>query len=228
MSVYIFIHVFCKSETYAIVSDQIKNIYFSGIYHIVDTIYYCLVGDELSNIEQIADLFSRAGQKFRPLRVAVGDQTYERFTLKEIRNIVKPEDIFCYIHSKGITRPKEKENINLWRRKMEYFLFARAPDYLYLLRDGKYDTAGIIFRRKPLPHYSGNFWWCRGDYYLRLPAEIAADDYLAPEMYILSGGGARALCLNDMDTGNSVNYYHFEHPYGSFIDTKVALQIIDL
>jgi len=28
----------------------------------------------------------------------------------------------------------------------------------------QYNTAGAKLRMKPLPHYSGNFWWARADY----------------------------------------------------------------
>lgn len=226
MAIYIFYHVFCNGATGEVVRDQIKNIHFSGIYRVVDAVYYCLAGDTQEKIDEIAAIFERSGTKFRQLRAAVGDTSYERLTLGAIREIVGPEDVFCYIHTKGIKEyhNKDRNAMNSWRQKMEYFLFSRAPDYLELLRDGKYDTAGCIYRRNPKPHYSGNFWWCRGDYYLRLPADIAADDYFAPEMYILSGG-ARALCLNDNDE-NKDDYFHHCGILNFYVDTETRIEYI--
>lgn len=39
-------------------------------------------------------------------------------------------------------------------------------------------------------HFSGNFWWTRGNYFLSLPPTIGSE-YLAPEQYILWNDTAR-------------------------------------
>lgn len=225
--IYIFYHVFCNTETAAVVRDQIKNIHFSGIYRVVDAVYYCLAGATQENIDSIKEIFAHAGEKFRLLRAVVGDRSYERLTFGAVREVVRPEDVFCYIHSKGVSLeyPDQSINVQLWRQKMEYFLFTRAPDYLMLLINGECDVAGVGFRNKPY-HYTGNFWWCRGDYYLRLPAQIGPE-YHDTEMYILLGG-ARAICLNDKQNNGEypIIYYHHSHYFDFYVDKETEIKYI--
>lgn len=62
---------------------------------------------------------------------------------------------------------------------MEFFLLKEYKVCIRLLE--QYDTVGVNFRGD---HYSGNFWWARGDYYLTLPNHIEKD-YFAPERFLL-------------------------------------------
>lgn len=226
MAIYLFFHVYCNENTAGVVVDQIKNIHFSGLYALVDAIYYCLAGDEERRISEIEGIFGRSGAKFRLLRRVPGDRSYERLTLGAIHETVTAADVFCYIHSKGVQTGGEDPragNIAHWRQMMEYHLFARYREYLRGLLEGNYDVAGVCFRASPRPHFSGNFWWCRGEYYLGLPRTIDPGDYYAPEMYLftnLTDNLERSLCLYQ---DSSARNYYFEPLYfGAYVDAPLS------
>lgn len=177
---YIFYHIYCGNTTYPILREQVYKIVYSGLYKRVDTIYCFLTGEE-DSIQQCRHFLEKSGTKFVIAKVGVNDTTYERFTLESIPSYIKPEDIFLYIHTKGVGK-SDREPILDWRNNMEYYLFYHHEKCLDLLK--KYDTVGIDFKTKPKPHYSGNFWWTRASYYLSLPRKIGPD-YYDPEMYLM-------------------------------------------
>jgi hypothetical protein len=139
------------------------------------------------------------------------DTTGERFTILEIKNFIKPEDKFLYMHTKGITKPFE-EPIYYWRALIEYQLIANHSKCLELL--DSYDTVGVNYRLQPCPHYSGNYWWTTGAYFLKLPPTIG-DSYTDPEMYILSAN-SRHHCIYDSEVNN---HYEDGYPFNKYIDT---------
>jgi len=47
---------------------------------------------------------------------------------------------------------------------VEYELFTRHHECIRLL--DAWDTVGVNYRSEPAPHYSGNVWWARCDYFL--------------------------------------------------------------
>ncbi len=55
------------------------------------------------------------------------------------------------------------------------------------LQSGDYDVAGVNYTTNSSigapPHFSGNFWFARGNYYLTLDPHIGVG-YLDPEMYV--------------------------------------------
>jgi len=179
-NVYIFYHIFCNKDTHKIVQDQIGKILFSGLYNKVTQIKCFLVGEQ-TYIEQIQTIINNSGKKFKIEEIGVNDTTYERFTLLKIKKYISPDDVFLYIHSKGINRI-DNPNIYYWRTLLEYFLFVKYKDCLDLLT--QYDVVGLpYFKRSIGPHFSGNFWWANASYYLNLPESIDAD-YYAPGAYL--------------------------------------------
>ena len=70
---------------------------------------------------------------------------------------------------------------------MEYFLMTHYKDCLEALNT--HDIVGVNYSgsdAKVGPHFSGNFWWSTGKYYLSLEKTIGAH-YNDPEKYIFSG-----------------------------------------
>lgn len=165
MSKYIFYHIYCCDTTYSILSDQVKKIIFSGLYNTIDCIYCFLTGEE-KYIDEMIEYITKCGKKFKVMEIGVDDQSFERFTIHKIKNYILPNDKFLYIHTKGIIREGCK-NVDDWRTYMEYFLMTKHNECIKLLDE--YDTVGVNLSYVSGMHYSGNFWWCRGSYFLTLP-----------------------------------------------------------
>lgn len=102
-NIYIFYHIYCNSNTYSIVNDQINKIIFSGLYKKIDKVYVFLTGEEYY-INDIKKLVQKSGSKFIIADIGINDKSYERFTLLKIHNYINDNDKFLYIHSKGVSK----------------------------------------------------------------------------------------------------------------------------
>ncbi len=176
----VFYHIYAAGEWSTIVNDQLTKIAFSGLYNTVQSINCFVVADNQTNLDTASALLSSWGEKFVVRVSTVDDPTYERFTLLKIKPFIGSDDRILYLHSKGVSHnDKFAHNIYWWRNYMEFFLLKEHKVCIRLLE--QYDTVGVSFRAN---HYSGNFWWARGEYYLTLPDDIE-EDYVAPEMFLL-------------------------------------------
>lgn len=188
--VYVFYHVYCNGHAPAVVKDQCLRIIFSNLYKRADAIYCFLVGEQ-AKINEVEGLIKNLGKKFIIAAKGSGDTSYERFTLLKIPTYVKPEDKFLYIHSKGVSKSKgiNEEDVFWWRTWLEYGLMTKHEECLEKLNE--YDVVGVNYSEKLIgKHFSGNFWWATGKYYLSLPNEISnggPKPYNEPEKYILTG-----------------------------------------
>lgn len=191
MGVYIYYHIYCNVNTLPVVREQTTRILFSGLIGAVNEVRCCVTGQK-DYIAGVIVHLKLLGPKFRVVFIRPDDTLYERTTLFMMRHLMQPQDKCLYIHTKGITKPGE-DKIWYWRTWMEYTLMVRWKECLEALET--HDIVGVHYVNAILhgksyrpfpPHFSGNMWWCRGDYYLRLPEKIGAD-YLAPELYIFRG-----------------------------------------
>ena len=204
----IFYHIYCiPGVTDGIVHDQLTKLVFSGLYHTADHIYVCLTSGRedsaaIEEVEARIHTFNGHRNKIQIIARQAGDCTYERFTFRTMlaQGLVSPDDKILYMHSKGVTRTIETERnvtasvVYYWRTFMEYELFARHRECIARLDSSS--TVGVNYREFPTPHYSGNFWWARGDYFLSLdPALLDAVfpgcdcNHISPELWIGSGSG---------------------------------------
>jgi hypothetical protein len=174
--IYIFYHIYCNQYTLEVLKDQMIKIIYSGLYKTCNNIYYFLTGDNIY-INICDNYIKRCGKKFIIGGVGVNDKSYERFTLLKIKKYINANDKFLYIHSKGVTK-QNNQYVTDWRNVMEYFLIYNYKNCLKELDE--YDTVGINHYGN---HYSGNFWWTKGSYYLKLSNQIEKY-YTAPENYI--------------------------------------------
>jgi hypothetical protein len=210
MSTYVFYHIFCNQLTIFTLREQLAKIIYSGLYKKVTRIYCSITGDP-PFVNQCIGFIQTAGEKFHIMQACYNDPTCERFTILAIKNFIKPEDKFLYMHTKGVTKPFE-EPVYAWRALIEYQLIANYNQCLELL--DSYDTVGVNYRLQPSPHYSGNYWWTTGAYFLKLPPTIG-DGYTDPEMYILSAN-PRYHCIYDSEVSN---HYEDGYPFNKYIDT---------
>jgi hypothetical protein len=188
MGIEVFYHICVKSSTDAlnIIEEQLNTIRNSELYDLLDKVNCCLVGDDQMNFIHLFQKIPRYGDKFKVSKTGFKDTSYERFTLNHMKDNIKEDGLYLYLHSKGVTKTTN-DNIKDWRRCMEFFLIKNAKKCIEKLNEG-YDTVGIMKHPwAPHPHYSGNFWWATGNYLKKLFNEKQImSDYTGPEMFVLS------------------------------------------
>ncbi len=213
--IFIFYHIACLKNYKEIISSQIDKILISGLYNEVDAIWCFLVGDDQSEIDQCVNLIKNSGRKFKIAAIGHTDKTFERFTLKKIKDYVKLGDKFLYIHSKGIGRQGDaKAHVLTWRNYLEYFVIGQYKTCIKKL--DQHDVVGAEY----VPwdnqaHFRGNFWWCNASYYFKLPDQIGPN-YIDPELYI---GLANPKYKNLWDT-HGCHFYDESYQPKEYVDDK--------
>ena len=218
----IFYHVFAFKGTWrTIVPDQMNKLLYSGLLLKCKVCHVTITGPEAEDCRGLVEMYPNTEVLVDP-----PNQTAERVTLLRMHDLVEQGDHVLYIHSKGVTRtdPGDWMRIYDWRNTMEWFLIHKYEECLENLR--RYDVVGVNLSYDPNdvitdekadtqnrtpPHFSGNFWWCTGEFYLRHPRSIASN-YLAPEMYILS-----VPCTVRSMYQSNTNHYHRRHPFHNYI-----------
>jgi len=186
--IYVFYHIYCNHNTEKVVKDQIARIIISGLYKKLKAVK-CFIAGEPEFMKRIKEILTNSGSKIEITKEGPNDTTYERFTLLDIKKHIKPEDKFLYIHSKGVNdiavfsaKPAPLENIYWWRTWMEYFLIGQHEKALDALKT--HDVVGVNYTNYMIgPHFSGNYWWSTGEYFMKLPNMITSG-YNDPERYL--------------------------------------------
>jgi hypothetical protein len=188
MSIYGVWHL-CLADTLESTTSQCIKLEQSGLLDATDTLFVNLVGDPYGSYK--LPFFERWGKKNNILYSRTYNlHDFEYASLKFIydlshigsmhspinrqpfSNVNHPFKLY-YIHSKGafvktwvddVTRYK---NVRLWRDYMEHFVIEKWRDCVAAL--DTYDVCGVEWREKPLPHFSGNFWWATDNYLGKLP-----------------------------------------------------------
>lgn len=201
----IFYHIYCNKYTEKVVEKQIQGILLSGLYEKVDIIHCFLAGEE-SFINKCKLTLINCGKKFSITAEGIDDKTYERFTLTKIKKLLSTGDKFLYIHSKGVSKPENKNVID-WINFMEYFLIFNHNKCLIGLDE--YDTVGVNWFNisgYEGNYYDGNFWWTTEKYFKTLPDYIGLG-YEDPQFYI---GLGSPKVLNFFTT--NINHYGIPCP----------------
>lgn len=188
------------------------KLHFSGLYDACTDVNCWVSGEHAAEARAV---LLEQGRKVVVHACEPGDASYERLTLLGMRPLVRPDDKILYLHSKGVTKGNATNvatNVLHWRQYMEWQLvkgWKRCVDLL--------DTADAVgCNHRPSPHhYSGNFWWCTGRHFLRLPPSIGGD-YLDPEMYVLS-----VPCRPVALPCSGVNHYHEPYPLARYCDEDI-------
>lgn len=188
-----------------IIEQQASNIIMSGLYRDTAVIHCYITGIDTLILEAKHQL-ARYGKKFLVDAIGVNNTEFERFTLHHMAATVLDSHKVLYIHTKGATKPDNQE-VRAWRMYMEYFLMSQYRECLVLL--DTHDTVGVELQDEPVMHYSGNFWWARGDYIKRLKMPIGSN-YNDHEFWLLSQSNNYtpiAYCLSDTPLNLYTNRY---------------------
>lgn len=209
LQIKVFYHVCATGDGWErIVRDQLAKLLFSGLYHAAAAVYACVSG---AHAHDAARLLAEAG-RVQVLAVEPADTSHERLTLLRMHEAVQPGDAVLYLHSKGVTKPGD-ERVWDWRALMEYFVVGHWKSCVDVLVQGA-DAVGVNYKDAPWRHFSGNFWWCTGAHFLKLPRAIG-DDYFAPEAYLLSQGGTAACVMS-----TAVDHYKERYPPSLYVDAS--------
>lgn len=122
-----------------------------------------------------------------------------------------------YLHTKGISRPKECMTRNAIIGWIDYMLYCLVKQYERCLRLlDIYDTVGCneMSRHTPEnpPHYSGNFWWTTSEYIASLSVCHLKTKW-DPEFFII---GFRQDCVNYYNYYTLYNMYETEYKEGHY------------
>lgn len=202
MAIKVFYHICAVNHVMTVVKNHVMMIHMSGLYDEANAIYCCIAG-EPKLIENVTKFLDTAGKKFIIHIIAPFDKSYERLTLYSMHHLLEPSDYALYLHSKGVSRlyPEQLENVEDWVRMLSYHVIKYHKKCVELLKSG-YDAVGCNYHngKGSYPwHFSGNFWWVRGDYFLALPKTIGPM-YGDPEFYLCQNGAkGYSLFNSDVD-----------------------------
>ena len=95
-------------------------------------------------MDEAAALLTSFGDKFRVISAAVDETSFERATLRHVRNHTRPDDAVLYFHSKGVSDDKQARaklpnayqlyscasmplRALRWAARRSYMLFRQTP-----------------------------------------------------------------------------------------------------
>lgn len=220
----IFYHISCIGSWEDIVKDQVNKIVYSGLYDDVDSINCYILGcGNFKALEKCKNLLKSFGNKFIIQKHELFEKCGEEFTISDIKNHINDETKFLYLHTKGVSRYNNEtyrleniyfiidrlyQNIMDWKNVMEFMLIKNYKECLYELNT--HDVVGINWCTSP-KHFSGNFWWSTGKYFLTLPNIIENN-----ESYIGINNPNIKEILNTGLEGHS--HYFNEYDMNNYID----------
>jgi uncharacterized protein involved in tolerance to divalent cations len=181
----VFYHVYLFDDKYKLwINEQLGLIEKSKLYTQakinINIAYHC---EEMLTacIQYINSVFpwvdNITSSKESKARRSLGKKK-EGVTLKLIHDHAKnnPHDKILYIHTKGSSRPFKDINkfpsndmkpwVYSWRNAMNDQMINKHQQCLADLE--KYDVVGIKWKHKPVPHFSGNFWWVNAKWIAKL------------------------------------------------------------
>jgi hypothetical protein len=192
MNVKIFYHICAINHCVSVVEEQMAAILYSGLYGSpnLEGIYCFLTAKDDFSLNYVKNLLLLYGEKIKIVGESLDTSRYERFTLESIGDYLGAhgdsgaDAAILYIHTKGVsqTEPEKITNVLYWTRALNYHMIGRWRECLAELKE--HDVVGTYYAAKPLPHFQGNFWWARADYFKKLPVTIGAG-YLEPELNFL-------------------------------------------
>ena len=127
-----------------------------------------------------------------------------------------------YFHTKGLKSPDDPLiNVFTSRRQiLDFYTLKKFNINLQLL--DKYDAIGCSLHLYPKLHFSGNFWWSKSSYLKTL--DNINDNYLSPEMYILSNDNCKYISLAN-DT-NNILYENYDFRNDDIIINSITTELI--
>lgn len=237
--IYGFYHVALMKNWMDIVRRQLASIIASGLYNKTDTIFINVLGpaEHYMAFKGMIDNHTKFKIVYHNSELSL----FEFPILEFMRNFcIKNPHVKCwYIHTKGasigeshvhlfgIPLEKIKKNVEEWRFYMDFFIVQQNSRCIESL--DHHDVVGVNWRTNPKPHFSGNFWWARGDYIKSLPnlnlmsAAVEAEKRWLCEFWLGSNPHARVNNILTIPAG-----YNVSCPISKYRNVKVVIDPNDV
>jgi len=191
----LFYHAYLINNYKDIITEQLTNIFNSGLYKYCQEFHIGIVGGE----EEKKWIINLVG-KYSKIKLHFFDNGDEKHTLRLIPLIIKPNDYVLYFHTKGITHNSISQN--LWRRLVQYKVIYEWKKCIEILHE--YDSVGPLYREDTFlgyfPHFSGNFWWSKYKHIMSLDNSYLDENYIhkrmGAEFWIGSNPNAKLKCIH--------------------------------
>jgi hypothetical protein len=155
----IFYHMYCINDCLKRFENTYTKIKNSSLLEKIENLNVILVGPEANKNKEHLKHYHKVETFVKPV---VGS---EAETLCKLWEHCQTNDSnVLYLHSKGVTRPDNK-NVQNWSDLMEYFLIEKHEQCLESLNS--HDVCGLNYHHNN-PHFSGNFWWSTSDHIKKL------------------------------------------------------------
>jgi hypothetical protein len=166
-----------------LVIEQTQRLFSSELFSKTDKLFIRIYYEKTEDQEFLVNYFN----SFQKIELSFTNQNeFEFGTLNMIKNMSNLDDFYCYyFHTKGVSITQEnykkykvndfevlKQNVDSWRKIMEYFLIEKFKENVNKLGT-KVDCVGINLKPTPKTefyHYSGNFWWSKSSYIKKIPS----------------------------------------------------------
>jgi len=191
-SIYGVYFVCCYGNYINVIKEQFAILVESGLYQKSRRIYVFVCMCDKDNENILINTFAMFDRDKKVILIVTSHNLYERFAMNNYKKYIKDESPYYlyYFHTKGVSRT-EKIYINRRQVLNIYTLFRHELNVNLL---NYYDAVGCNLSLYPKPHFSGNFWWARSEYLMKLKEPIGSA-YLAPEMYVCSERTGRFISL---------------------------------
>jgi len=202
--IYIFFHI-C-TDNMDIVYEEIEALISSGLYSDATKIYY---GCNCESCDVILEKYFIKYNKFVRLEGAIlpNVKSYENGTINAMLQIAKESPVkfnALYFHTKGTSAiSKEQQK---WRYHMVNWMITKYKMCNDILNRG-FNTVGILYVAKQIPHYSGNFWWATSEYLQQLELITNLEDRMEAEK-ILFRKYARGQHISMLNHAYTNGLYH--------------------
>lgn len=179
-----YLHVYGDGKWKEPVSEHLEALRKSGLLDALDYFGIGIVGNPIHRMA-VKNFFMSLGVKFS-IAVEV-NSGWEQVTLDKIECL--DSDLILYCHTKGAAYPSDYSD--QWRRSMTVGVVYEWQRAVQLLENDA-DAVGshwMPFAGGPPRHFSGNFWWARGDYLNRIPRPVSTGSRWDAEMWVGGGHG---------------------------------------
>lgn len=221
---YVFYHVYCGPNDWeGIVSEQVQFFNSSGLWQRVSKLYVSAACVRDGDLERLVSYLS--GIEYEIIYESNNGSCFEFPCMQKMQKLASVDKFYAlYIHTKGSSYTRSKfdgprqmfdfKQIQCirWRNLMNYYNLYKWNIAVNVLLDG-YDAYGILYRKLPKEHFSGNFWWATSEC-------IIDTQYLSPE-FMKDRYNAEFLILNDRNgIPNKKVYSPFFSGLLGFVENK--------
>ena len=187
----------CIKHYLEIVKEQLTCL-DKGLLDKTDKLIIFITNYDKDKCVELDNILNSYGDKF--ILIKTQSNLYEKYAINNYKNYITDTEYYLYyFHTKGL---KDKEDpffhtFSSRRQLLNYYTLIQYNINIKLLEI--YDAVGCSLNLYPKKHFSGNFWWSKSSY-LQNMGNIN-DNYLSPEMYILSNDNCKYISLAN-DTNN--------------------------